>query len=307
MSQPTTNAPSTHPTHQPILYFPIVAEIATMSTHCILFYKYHPLTSCATTLELYRSAHEKLCKALHLTGRILIGLSEEGEGINGTLAGGRTELSIYVDCVCGNEYSHVGDGYKAAADAFRKESRGFFDKICKDELIFDKVDFKWSSRSTEQKETSKGSNDDGFTKSKEQEDWFPDLNIKIVKEIISTGGAFSNITTKETSVGYLTPKEWHEEMKKLQEKKQSFADGNGTSGKDEVETILIDVRNHKECQIGTFLPGVAIDPNTRTFSQFPKWVKEHSAGGGGVVGNNEEIKSTAATSDTSLDNKRILL
>lgn len=256
--------------------------------HCILFYKYHPLTSSAETLEQYRRAQEKLCESLKLTGRILIGLSEESEGINGTLAGGKEELSVYVNCMLGRDF---GDSsHKCAATTFRKESLAFFEQINKPYLTLNsEQDFKWSSRSTYS------------TANEEGESWFPDLNIKLVKEIISTGGEFSKITTNETSVGYLTPREWHEEMKLLQQQKQD-------DKKDQVETVVVDVRNHKECQIGTFVN--AIDPNTRTFSQFPKWVRDHA----GVAGNEVDPPAaagsdciTSCTRRISLDNKRILL
>ena len=215
----------------------------------------------------------------------MIGLSEEGEGVNGTLAGGKDELTVYVDCMLGRDCG--SSTYKSAADSFRAESKAFFESIGKPELMFaSETDFKWSSRSSTEQDASK-----------EQESWFPDLNIKLVKEIISTGGAFSSITTQETSVGYLTPKEWHEEMKKLQ------------GGEEEVETVLIDVRNHKECQIGTFLPGVAIDPNTRTFSQFPKWVRDHSGAVDGSVGaaTGGSGNPAGVGGASSLDNKKILM
>ena len=267
--------------------------------HCILFYKYHPLTSSADKLEHYRAAHEKLCKSLNLTGRILIGLSEEGEGINGTLAGGKNELSVYVNCMLGRDYTGDDAQQESSAATFRNESKAFFETIHKPELIFaSEADFKWSSRSTLSAQDT--------PLNKEEETWFPDLNIKLVKEIISTGGVFSNITAKETSVGYLTPKEWHEEMKLLQEQANKAKDEN-SDGKDvnlEPDTVLIDVRNHKECQIGTFLPGVAIDPNTKTFSQFPKWVKDHSA----AVEVDGGLNVAAGTGGvTSLENKKILL
>ena len=265
--------------------------------HCILFYKYHPLTSSSDKLEHYREAQEKLCKALNLTGRILIGLSEEGEGINGTLAGGKDELSVYVNCMLGRDCTSDNAEHKSSAATFRHESKAFFENINKPELVFaSEADFKWSSRSTLSNQGTSATN-------QEEETWFPDLNIKLVKEIISTGGVFSNITTKETSVGYLTPKEWHEEMKLLQDqankaKSETYDD---KCVKEEPDTVLIDVRNHKECQIGTFLPGVAVDPNTKAFSQFPKWVKDHSTATGTDGGVN------AAAGMTSLENKKILL
>ncbi|KAL3781776.1 hypothetical protein HJC23_009206 [Cyclotella cryptica] len=282
--------------------------------HCILFYKYHPLTSSPATLEKYRIALEDLCRSLSLSGRILLGLSDNGEGINGTLAGRRDDLVVYVTCMLGKDYND-NDGpentaeereitRKHAAKTFRSVSKLFFGELGIPELTFDSEnDFKWSSWS------SSSPSDQGTNTS-----WFPDLNVKMVKEIISTGGAFSKITTKDTSVGYLTPKEWHNELKSLMQKHQQGLDSSeGCNGEDQVETVLIDVRNHKECQIGAFLPGVAIDPNTKTFAQFPKWVRDHS--GGETSRANVSTSKTAVNTDTaasppactSLDNKRILL
>ena len=42
------------------------------------------------------------------------------------------------------------------------------------------------------------------------------------------------------------------------------------------DTILIDCRNHKEYEIGHFEG--ALDPNTKTFEQFPRWVSQNKAG-----------------------------
>ena len=260
--------------------------------HCILFYKYHPLTSNPTILKKYIQSQQELCESLSLTGRILLGLSEDGEGINGTLAGSKDDLDVYVSCMLGNDYDGSDPKKKDAASKFRFESQAFFAELNIPELIFSTPnDFKWSS-STSSDEDNKS--------------WFPDLNIKMVKEIISTGGAFSDITTKETSVGYLTPKQWHEEMKLLMNKSSN----NGDNKKEDVETILIDVRNHKECQIGTFAPGIAIDPNTKTFAQFPKYVRDHSGRGEVRESNLNELGAAppgAAAASASLDNKRILL
>ena len=93
---------------------------------------------------------------------------------------------------------------------------------------------------------------------------FPDLNIKIVQEIINTGGKFlKDVPIGETGKGYLTPEEWHAEMEKYQ---------NDESAKQ--NTVLVDVRNHKECQIGGF--DGAIDPKTRTFAEMPSWLDNHA-------------------------------
>ena len=108
------------------------------------------------------------------------------------------------------------------------------------------TDFKWSSVDS----TNEG--------------LFPDLQIKLVKEIIGTGGVLSSISIDDTSKGYLTPKEWHEEMEKLKSQDDATND-----------TVLIDCRNHKEFEIGHFTN--AIDPNTKTFEQFPRWVQENKS------------------------------
>ena len=258
--------------------------------HCILFYKYHPLTEDKTLLETYRLATEILCASLNLKGRILIGLSNNGEGINGTLAGSKEDLDAYVDCMLGKDCSS-DEPRRDAVNKFRHSSKQFFNGLNAPELLLDSPnDFKWSSKSTDTSlKKVEGDKD-------EDDHLFPDLNIKIVKEIISTGGVLSNISTAQTSVGYLTPREWHDEIKSLVEKKQTK-----NTDEDNVETVLIDVRNHKECQIGSFAPGIAIDPQTRTFAQFPKWVKDNA-------GNDSASAASAHGNETPLlKNKRILM
>ena len=267
--------------------------------HCILFYKYHPLTDDNALLETYRLATENLCIALNLKGRILIGLSNDGEGINGTLAGATEDLDAYVDCMLGRDCSDDDAQRRDAAKAFRQESKQFFNGLNAPELLLDSHnDFKWSSRSPP----------DAASKGDDEDQWFPDLNIKIVKEIISTGGVLSNISTTETSVGYLTPREWHEEIKSLVEKKQD-ATSNGPDADDDVDTVLIDVRNHKECQIGSFAPGISIDPHTKTFAQFPKWVKDNAGNNDEVTSGNDANAAAAPPPPPSslLSNKRVLL
>jgi UPF0176 protein len=99
-----------------------------------------------------------------------------------------------------------------------------------------------------------------WSRSQGSDPLFPDLNIKLVKELIGTGGVMSSIPLEETAKGYLTPKEWHSELSKI------------SAGEDK-DTILIDCRNTKEFEIGHF--ETALDPKTTTFAQFPKWVDEH--------------------------------
>jgi UPF0176 protein len=133
---------------------------------------------------------------------------------------------------------------KRAVEEFRTESRGFFESIREPELLFNSPDdFKWSTYQS-------------------LDPLFPDLNVKLVPELIGTGGALSTIPLEETAKGYLTPEEWHTRLCQLN-KKTDIED----------DTILIDCRNTKEYEIGHFIG--ATDLKTTTFSQFPKWVEDH--------------------------------
>ncbi|KAL7446479.1 hypothetical protein ACHAXH_008357 [Discostella pseudostelligera] len=282
--------------------------------YCILFYKYHPLSDNPGVLESYRQATKKLCASLQLTGRILIGLSNDSEGINGTLAGSKEDLDAYVMCMLGADVttiaSVVDQRRKEYIQAFRNASEQFFAKLNLPQLFLDSPnDFKWSSWSP----PSSSSKDFESSSREGDENWFPDLHIKIVKEIISSGGAFIGISTNDTSVGYLTPKEWHQEIQALMEKrKRKQMQGgypNDDDEKDDVETVLIDVRNHKECQIGAFAPGISIDPQTTTFAQFPKWVRENSAPSDVAVSDDvgKKVVSSSSSHQSLLSNKRILM
>lgn len=230
--------------------------------HIILFYKYHPLSEQQETTEIYRKALEKLCHALQLKGRILVGCSET-EGINGTLAGDYNHVLAFTHALLGDtvndELLLVDATIMNAVKEFWKESKIFFDSIGTPILKMDSPeDFKWSRCN------NSSHDDDDVT-------LFPDLNIKLVKELIGTGGVLSSIPLEETAKGYLTPQEWHDELKKLSQK---TANKNNQDTGDDDDAILIDCRNTKECQVGHFAGG-AIDPKTTTFAQFPKWVDEH--------------------------------
>lgn len=232
--------------------------------HVILFYKYTPLSSNKEIMERYQAATRELCTALNLTGRVLIGLSDRAEGLNGTLAGGKGDIICYTHAMLGRKYCEENDILQKYKDSLLDTASGelkeknhvtimenFFhacEKFASDAKVAipymdSPADFKWSS--------AEDSN----------EDLFPDLQIKLVKEIVSTGGVLSSISIDETSKNYLTPEEWHREMKRLNEPDN--------------ETILIDCRNHKEFAVGHFEH--AIDPNTKIFAQFPKWVQENKS------------------------------
>ena len=215
------------------------------ASHIILFYRYHELSSDRNLMELYRSAMFRLCEALYLNGRILIGCSDKSEGINGTLAGNHDNVRLFTYALLGKDYldtqlSNVNLDTKNASilSTFWVECKTFAERAGVKALTMQSPDdFKWSKSN--------------------EKSLFPDLNIKLVKEVIGTGGVFSSIEVGDTSKGYLTPQQWHTQLQLMNSK----------------DTILIDCRNTKECQIGHF-PN-SIDPNTTTFAQFPNWVKQN--------------------------------
>ena len=219
------------------------AKIESLSI--ILFYKYHPFSSSQHVMEPYRTAMENLCQSLHLKGRILLGCSEN-EGINGTLAGEQHNVRAFTCALLGPRHvqqhhnrSTFDEATSQLLQEFWEKSREFARAAGVPLLTMDSPDdFKWSSTT--------------------QHDLFPDLVVKLVKEIIATGGAFASIPLEETSQGYLTPQQWHDEILHLDPK----------------TTVLIDCRNTKECAVGHF-PN-ALDPHTTTFAQFPQWVKNYA-------------------------------
>lgn len=221
-------------------------EVSSLSI--ILFYKYHAFSLDEKVMERYRAAIESLCQSLQLKGRILLGCSDS-EGINGTLAGSQENVRAFTYALLGEDYvqQHCNTDEDEKVDAttmqllhtFWQASRDFAQTAGVPILKMDSPnDFKWSSTT--------------------RQDLFPDLHVKLVKEIISTGGVLSEISLDETAQGYLTPQEWHEEMLNL----------------DTDSTVLIDCRNTKEHAIGHFPH--AVDPKTTTFNQFPQWAETHA-------------------------------
>ena len=81
---------------------------------------------------------------------------------------------------------------------------------------------------------------------------FKKLKIKIKKEIVTMG--ISEINPSEDKGTYIDSAGWNKLIKNP-------------------NTIVIDTRNHYEVSIGTFQN--SINPNTRNFSEFPKWVDNH--------------------------------
>ncbi len=81
---------------------------------------------------------------------------------------------------------------------------------------------------------------------------FKKLKIKIKKEIVTMG--VPEINPSEDNGTYIDSVNWNKLIKNQ-------------------NTIIIDTRNHYEVSIGTFQN--SINPNTRNFSEFPKWVDDH--------------------------------
>jgi len=81
---------------------------------------------------------------------------------------------------------------------------------------------------------------------------FKKLKIKIKKEIVTMG--IPDINPSKDNGTYIDSANWNKLIKNQ-------------------NTIVIDTRNHYEVSIGTFQN--SINPNTRNFSEFPKWVDDH--------------------------------
>ena len=230
----------------------------------ILFYKYHPLSNDFEVVEQYRCALERLCQSLELKGRILVGCSKT-EGLNGTLSGTYSRVEAFTLALLHdtNRVSNLKNGELQSTIAnFWNASRDFFDSIQEDELIFDTPsDFKWSNSNS--------------SVERKMEPLFPDLNIKLTKELIGSGGVMAEISVQETAQGYLTPSEWHRELTSWTQQQAQHKQHDKQQDQNQSETILIDCRNTKEYEIGHF-PG-ALDPRTTTYSQFSHWVNQNQA------------------------------
>ena len=83
---------------------------------------------------------------------------------------------------------------------------------------------------------------------------FHRMKVKLKREIVTMGVDW--VDPLENAGTYVEPSDWN----------ALIADP---------DTVLIDTRNDYEVRIGTFAG--AIDPDTRTFSEFPAWVASHRA------------------------------
>ena len=81
---------------------------------------------------------------------------------------------------------------------------------------------------------------------------FKKLKIKIKKEIVTMG--IPEINPSQDKGTYIDSANWNKLIKNQ-------------------NTVVIDTRNHYEVSIGTFQN--SINPNTKNFREFPKWVDDH--------------------------------
>ena len=88
---------------------------------------------------------------------------------------------------------------------------------------------------------------------------FPDLAVKIVKEIVATGGAmpFSLLSEHQLGGKHLSPEEFHRVIQDHTESSQE---------RKKEDLVVIDVRNRKEIEFGHFTG--AINSNTKMFSEW---------------------------------------
>ena len=76
--------------------------------------------------------------------------------------------------------------------------------------------------------------------------------VKLKKEIVTMG--VEGVDPLKVVGSYVKPNEWNALIS-------------------DPDVILIDTRNDYEIEIGTFQN--AVDPNTKTFREFPQWAKEN--------------------------------
>ncbi len=221
-------------------------------------------------MDRYRSAVVDLAGKLSFRGRLLLGASLS-EGLNGTFSGSQEALCTYcasmhhenlpkfADVLDVIKRNRSSEEYESLNQAILQEFYSsavvpYFKAVSSlpFTVTIPFVEFKWSLNTTSPRS-----------------EVFPDLYVKVVSEIVSTGGRLSSIPIKQTSQNYLTPEEFDAAVKHY----------NAAAPDD---TVLIDCRNSKEVAIGKFRS--ALDPKTKTFTEFPTWVDKSLEAGGALAG-----------------------
>ncbi len=87
------------------------------------------------------------------------------------------------------------------------------------------------------------------------------MRVRLKREIVSLGVPGLNPAAQAGT--YVKPQDWNALI-------------------DDPDVVVIDTRNHYEVGIGSF--SRAVDPGTRSFTEFPAWVEQQSAPGGVLAG-----------------------
>src|SRR5690606_15777623 len=99
-----------------------------------------------------------------------------------------------------------------------------------------------------------------------KESWAPQMpfyrmKVKLKREIVTMG--IPNVNAQTMAGTYVKPEDWNELIS-------------------DPEVVLVDTRNDYEYQIGTF--DGAINPETRSFTEFPDWIEAQRREGGVLHG-----------------------
>lgn len=218
----------------------------------VLFYAYRAVADPSALLEWHREALGADC--LGILGRVRVA----AEGINGTLAAPMTNAHTDDALASSNLHTYVHLAVSKFPEVFRD------------------VDWKTSVV-------------DGGAPP------FPDLKLELRDEICSSGLKDTNADFVRDFGGvHLSPKEFHDALVHA-----ARPAGHGTKGSkrvrqtldervlpppvppldvrelDSSNTVVVDVRNHYEVAAGKFDHPALVDPSTRTYDEFPRWLRDN--------------------------------
>lgn len=112
---------------------------------------------------------------------------------------------------------------------------------------------------------------------------FSALAVKVVAELVSSGGAFAAADLSCGGGRYLSPREFHAMLGAPADaeaatatRAAAAATGGAAATADAPlprDVVVVDVRNCYETQVGHFAGST--DPHTRSFADMPRWLEEH--------------------------------
>lgn len=176
---------------------------------------------------------EQTCCQLNMKGRILLSY----EGVNGTLSAENQNVM--------NQFIHTMEELNIMTQ-FNLPPNITATTTNLSLYLFTNIDWKFSST----------------TKTMTMNDPFPDLKIRLVKEIVSSGGAVHVSELPKHGGTHLSPTEFHNRLS------QHWS----SSEKKNDNVVVIDVRNPYEYDVGHFQSTdgnhVAINPDMNTFATF---------------------------------------